>query len=284
MSTISAALVNALRKKTDAPLMDCKKALTVSEGDMEKAILYLRSQNSKAAVKREGNETAEGRVGIFIDAAKAEAAILEMRCESAPSAKSDLYIKLVKDLAQHVAVHNPETVDALMGQPAEGGTVKTRIEEVVGLIREKMVVHQFKRYTGGVFGEYVHHDGMTGALLHCTGTGGNAEALRDVAAHIAAMNPQYLNAAAVPADAVAKETEFLKKQIAEDPKHVGKPANIFEKIAEGKVRTWLAEICLTEQPMANAAKYPGQTVGQVLSKMGLTAAGFTRYKVGTVAV
>ena len=284
MSTISAALVNELRKKTDAPLMDCKKALTVSDGDMEKAILYLRSQNSKAAVKREGNETAEGRIGISIDAAKAEAAILEMRCESAPSAKSDLYIKLVADLAQHVAAHNPATVDALLAQPAGEGTVKTRIEEVVGLIREKMVVHQFKRYTGGVFGEYVHHDGMTGALLHCTGTGGNAEALRDVAAHIAAMNPQYLNPAEVPADAVAKETEFLKKQIAEDPKHVGKPANIFEKIAEGKVRTWLAEICLTEQPMANAAKYPGQTVGQVLAKMGLTAAGFTRYKVGTVAI
>lgn len=284
MSTISAALVNELRKKTDAPLMDCKKALTVSDGDMEKAILYLRSQNSKAAVKREGNETAEGRIGISIDAAKAEAAILEMRCESAPSAKSDLYIKLVADLAHHVAAHNPATVDALLAQPAGEGTVKTRIEEVVGLIREKMVVHQFKRYTGGVFGEYVHHDGMTGALLHCTGTGGNAEALRDVAAHIAAMNPQYLNPAEVPADAVAKETEFLKKQIAEDPKHVGKPANIFEKIAEGKVRTWLAEICLTEQPMANAAKYPGQTVGQVLAKMGLTAAGFTRYKVGTVAI
>ena len=284
MSTISAALVNELRKKTDAPLMDCKKALTVSDGDMEKAILYLRSQNSKAAVKREGNETAEGRIGIFIDAAKAEAAILEMRCESAPSAKSDLYIKLVADLAHHVAAHNPATVDALLAQPSGEGTVKTRIEEVVGLIREKMVVHQFKRYTGGVFGEYVHHDGMTGALLHCTGTGGNAEALRDVAAHIAAMNPQYLNPAEVPADAVAKETEFLKKQIAEDPKHVGKPANIFEKIAEGKVRTWLAEICLTEQPMANAAKYPGQTVGQVLAKMGLTAAAFTRYKVGTVAI
>lgn len=284
MSTITAAAVNELRKKTDLPLMECKKALTEAGGDMPAAILLLRSWFAKAAIKREGNETAEGRVGIAIDAAKAEAAILEMRCESAPSAKSDQFIKLVSDLAKHVATHNPANAEALLAQPVGDGTVKTRIEEVVGLIREKMVVHQFKRYTGGVFGEYVHHDGMTGALLHCTGTGGNAEALRDVAAHVAAMNPQYLNPAEVPADAVAKETEFLKKQIAEDPKHVGKPANIFDKIAEGKVRTWLAEICLTEQPMANAAKYPGQTVGQVLSKMGLTAAGFTRYKVGTVAV
>ncbi len=283
MSTISAAAVNELRKKTDLPLMECKRALTEADGDMEKAILILRSTFAKAAVKREGNETAEGRVAVSIDPAKAEAAILEMRCESAPSAKADQFIALVGDLAKQVAAHDPKDVDALLAQPMAGGTVKTRIEEVVGLIREKMVVHQFKRYTGGTFGEYVHHDGMTGALLHCTGTGGNAEALRDVCAHIAALNPQYLNPAAVPADALAKETDFIKTQIAEDPKNTGKPANIIEKITDGKVKTWLAEICLTEQPMANAAKYPGQTVGQVLSKLGLTAAGFTRYKVGTVA-
>ncbi|MGL6075175.1 MAG: translation elongation factor Ts [Fimbriiglobus sp.] len=283
MSTISAAAVNELRKKTDLPLMECKKALTESAGDMDKAIELLRSWNAKASVKREGNETAEGRVGIFIDAAKAEAAILEMRCESAPSAKADLFIALVNDLAKHVASHNPADVDGLLAQPMGAGTVKTRVEEVVGLIREKMVVHKFQRLSGGVFGEYIHHDGMTGVLLHCLGTGGNAEALRDVCAHVAAMNPQFLDPKSVDPALLAKEVAFIKNQIAEDPKNVGKPANIIEKIAEGKVKTWLAEICLTEQMMANTAKYPNTTVSQVLAKMGLTAAAVVRYKVGAVS-
>jgi elongation factor Ts len=295
MSTISAAAVNELRKKTDLPLMECKKALTEASGDMDKAIELLRSWNAKASIKREGNETAEGRVAVSIDSAKAVAAIVEMRCESAPSAKADLFIALTADLAKHVAAHNPADVDALLAQPFGSGTVKTRIEEVVGLIREKMIVHKFTRLSGGAFGEYVHHDGMTGVLLHCNGTGGNAEALRDVSAHIAAMNPQYLSPAEIPAEAKEKEKALIllqvqeaeklaeEKAIAEGKKYNPKNASIMEKVIEGKLKSWMAEICLTEQPMANTAKYPNTTVSQVLAKMGLTAAGYVRYKVGAVA-
>lgn len=295
MSTISAAAVNELRKKTDQPLMDCKKALTEAAGDMEKAIELLRSWNAKATVKREGNETAEGRVGIFIDSAAAVAAILELRCESAPSAKSDLYIKLVADLAEHAAKHNPANVEAMLAQPFGSGTVKTRIEETVGLIREKMVIHRFERLSGGVFGQYVHHDGTVGALIHCTGTGGTDEILRDVCAHVAAMNPMYLNPSEIPQAAKDKEKVFIlqqvqeaekaaeEKAVAEGKKFQPKNASIMEKVVEGKLRTWMAEIALTEQPMANTAKYPGQTVGQVLTKLGLTPAKFVRYKVGAVA-
>ena len=284
MSTISAAAVNELRKRTDLPMMECKKALVEANGDMDKAVEILRSQFAKATVKREGNETAEGRVGIAIDAATNVAAIVELRCESAPSAKSDQFIALAADVAKHLIASDAADVPALLAQKHGTGTVQDRINEVVGVIREKMIVHRFTRLSGGVFGQYVHHDGTVGVLLHCTGTGGTTEILRDVSAHIAAMNPQYLVTSEVPADLMAKERAVVMSQIENEPKNAGKPANIIEKIAEGKLKTWLAEIVLAEQPMANAAKYPGQTVGQVLTKLGLTPAKFIRYKVGAVTV
>jgi len=286
MTTISAAAVNELRKRTDLPMMECKKALVEANGDMDKAVEILRSQFAKATVKREGNETAEGRVGIAIDAATnvAVAAIVELRCESAPSAKSDQFIALAADLAKHLITSDAVDVPALLTQKHGSGTVQDRINEVVGVIREKMIVHRFTRLSGGVFGQYVHHDGTVGVLLHCTGNGGTTEILRDVSAHIAAMNPQYIVTSEVPADLMAKERAVVMSQIENEPKNAGKPANIIEKIAEGKLKTWLAEIVLTEQPMANAAKYPGQTVGQVLTKLGLTPAKFIRYKVGAVTV
>ena len=284
MSTISAAAVNELRKRTDLPMMECKKALVEANGDMDKAVEILRSQFAKATVKREGNETAEGRVGIAIDAATNVAAIVELRCESAPSAKSDQFIALAADVAKHLIASDAADVPALLTQKHGSGTVQDRINEVVGVIREKMIVHRFTRLSGGVFGQYVHHDGTVGVLLHCTGTGGTTEILRDVSAHIAAMNPQYIATSEVPADLMAKERAVVMSQIENEPKNAGKPANIIEKIAEGKLKTWLAEIVLVEQPMANAAKYPGQTVGQVLTKLGLTPAKFIRYKVGAVTV
>ena len=285
MSTISAAAVNELRKRTDLPMMDCKAALQEAGGDMEKAIEILRSKFAKAAVKREGNETAEGRIGVFIDKANQAAGIVEMRCESAPSAKSDQFIALANDVARHVAANPAADVPALLAQTYGGkGTVQDRVNEVVGLIREKMIVHRFVRLTSGVFGQYVHHDGTVGVLLQCTGTGGSDEVLRDVCAHIAALNPQFTTAAEVPADVVAKEKAVAMQQIQADPKNAGKPANIIEKIAEGKLKTWMGEAVLTEQPMANTVKYPNKAVGQILQGMGLTPVKFVRFKVGATAV
>jgi elongation factor Ts len=252
---------------------------------MEKAIEILRSKFAKAAIKREGNETAEGRIGIFIDQANQTAGIVELRCESAPSAKSDQFIALANDVARHVAANPAADVPVLLGQTYGGkGTVQDRVNEVVGLIREKMIVHRFARLTGGVFGQYVHHDGTIGVLLQCTGTGGTDEVLRDVCAHIAALNPQFTTTAEVPADVVAKEKAVAMQQIQADTKNAGKPANIIEKIAEGKLKTWLGEAVLTEQPMANTVKYPNKTVGQVLQGLGLTPAKFVRFKVGATAV
>lgn len=282
MSTISAAAVNELRKKTDLPMMDCKKALTEANGDMDKAIEILRSQFAKATVKREGNETAEGRIGIFVDNAAKAAAIVEFRCESAPTAKNDRVIELVTDLAKSVATQNPADVPALLAAKFGSATVKERIDEVVGVIREKMVAHKFARDEGHVYGQYIHHDGSVGVLLVCKGEKAADEVMRDASAHIAALNPQFALVSEVPADVLAKEKELAMSHILAEPKNQGKPQNIIEKIAEGKTKTWLAESVLTEQPMANAMKYPNTTVGAALQKAGLTVVKFIRFKVGAV--
>ncbi|HEY2785024.1 MAG TPA: translation elongation factor Ts [Fimbriiglobus sp.] len=288
MSAISAAAVNELRKRTDLPLMECKKALSETGGDLDKAVELLRTWNAKAAVKREGNEVAEGRVGIYVEPAAETAAIAELRCESAPSTKSDQFIELTYDIARQVASAAPETVEQLLAQSYSNGkgTVKDRIDEVVGLIREKMIVHRFERVKAPVFGSYVHHDGTVGTLIACTGkpTGPTDEVLKDICAHVSALNPLYQSPVQVPAEVIAKEKAFILQQIKDDPKNAGKPANIMDKIADGKLKTWMAETVMTEQPMANTGKYPNTTVGQVLTKLGLTPVRVIRYKVGAMSV
>jgi len=285
MAAVTPQLVKQLRDRTDQPMGLCKQALDQNAGDMDKAIEWLRQQNAKMGVKREGSETAEGRVGVYFDNAAKKAAIVEMRCESAPSAKSDRFIALANDLARHVASSKASDVPAVLAETFGGkGTVLDRINEVVGVIREKMIVQRFQRLEGGVYGGYVHHDGTVGVLVECRGAAANDELLKDVAAHIAALNPPYATTAAVPADVMEREKSLVKADIDADPKNAGKPANILEKIAEGKLRTKLAEIVLSEQPMANNMKYPNTTVGAALKNAGLEPVRFVRFKVGAVAL
>jgi elongation factor Ts len=253
---------------------------------MDKAIGILRSRFAKAAVKRGMNETAEGRVAIAIDPAKEVAAIVEMRSESAPVTKSEQFVALGNAVAKQVAAGNPKAVEDLLTQQVAGGsgTVTDAINEVIGLLRENMKIQRFVRLTGGHFGEYVHHDGTLGVLVQVKGASANPDLLRDVCAHIAAYNPQYATTAEVPADVAAKEKEIAMSQIAADPKNAGKPANIIEMITAGKMKTWFAETVLLEQGMANSAKYPNQSVGQLLKAAGLELVKFVRFKVGEVAV
>src|SRR5207248_2147587 len=144
-------MVKQLRDRTDQPMGLCKQALDQSGGDVDKAIDWLQQQNAKMGVKREGNETAEGRIGVFFDNAVKKAAIVEMRCESAPSAKSDQFIALAADMAKFVAASKAADVAAMLVEPYPGkGTVQDRINETVGVIREKMILQKFKRLEGGV--------------------------------------------------------------------------------------------------------------------------------------
>jgi elongation factor Ts len=278
MSTISATAVKALRDRTNAPMMDCKAALTEANGDMEKAIDIIRKKNAAIQIKKGERETAEGRIAVFIDPAKKVGAIVEMRCESAPVVKSEQFVKLANDLARQVALKAPNDVQDLLAQKSmddPAHTVNDRIGEVVGLIRENMKPARFTRLEGQL-GSYVHHDGSVGILLQVEGTPADPQLLREVSMHITAKNPMAARREDVPAEVVAKEKEIAKTQAAA----TGKPANIIEKIAEGKMKTWFAENVLVEQPFV---KDDSKTVGELLKGAGLKVVKFVRYKVGELS-
>jgi elongation factor Ts len=270
---ITAVAVNELRKRTDLPMMECKSALQEAGGDMEKAIEILRVRFKGAAAKRALNETAEGRIAVYIDPLAKCAAILEMRCESAPVAKSDQFIKLADDLAKHVVQKNPKSVEELTADKA----VTDRIHEVIGMIRENMRPQRFTRLVGDLFDRYIHHDGTVGVLVQAKGPNSQGRVLKDVCMHIAAAHPTpaAVRREDVPADLIEKEKQIAKAKA----EATGKPPQIAEKIAEGQMKTWYGENVLLEQPFV---KDPSQTVGQLVKAAGLDVVAFVRYKVGEV--
>jgi elongation factor Ts len=275
---ISAADVKTLREKTNAPFMDCKAALTEANGDMDKAIEILRKKNAGIRAKKGERETAEGRVAVFIDSGNKVGVILELRCESAPVAKNDLFVKLADDLARHIAMANPASVEDLVAQPFSGDpkrTVNERVDEVVGLIRENMKPARFVRLTGLLAG-YSHHDGRLGVLLQVEGDNDNQDLLRGVCMHIAAKNPVAARREDVAADVIEKEKEIARAQA----QATGKPANIVERIAEGKIKTWLAENVLLDQPYV---KDDSKTVGELLKQAGFKLMRYVRYQVGDLS-
>jgi elongation factor Ts len=278
MSTISAAAVKNLRDRTNAPMMDCKAALTEAGGDEEKAVAILRKKNAAIQAKKGERETAEGRVACYIDADKQVGAIIEVRCESAPVAKSEGFVQLATDLAKQVAVANPATVDELLTQPFVGDkskTVSERIGDVVGVMRENMKPARFTRLSG-LLGEYVHHDGSVGVLVQVEGSAAQAQMLRDVSMHVTAKNPLAALREHVDPALIEKEMEIARSQAAA----TGKPAQIIEKIAEGKMKTFFAENVLHEQPFV---KDDSKTVGDLLKSAGLKLVRFIRYRVGDVS-
>jgi elongation factor Ts len=277
MSTpITASLVNELRQRTSRPMMECKKALVETGGDMEQAEKRLRETGHVAKGDR---TTGEGRIAVAIDPAKQVGAMIEMLCESAPVAKSELFVTLAGDLAKQVAIEGEAAPDQLLdhkliGDPSR--TVRDRIADVVNVIREAMKVGRMVRLQGHL-GSYVHHDGSIGVLLQVEGNSADHQLLRDVCMHIAATKPIAVRREDVPADVVEKEKEIARAQIANDPKNAGKPANILDKIAEGKLKTFFAESVLVDQPFVKDAT---KTVGQLLQSAGLKVVRFVRYKVG----
>ena len=276
MSTqISATDVRTLRDRTNLPMMECKKALTEANGDMEKAVELIRIRFKGVGDKLGGRETGEGRIGVHIEGNVG--AIVDMRCETAPTARNEEFGKLAADLAKHVAAKNPATVEEMLAQPLAGNpklTVTERITEVIGLIRENMKLARFARLTG-TLGSYVHHDGTLGVLFAAKGTASDPQVLRDVCMHIAAAVPTPVAARRedVPAELIAKETEIARAKAAA----TGKPANIVQMIAEGQMKTWYAEHVLVEQPFV---RDDSKKVGEVLKAAGLEADKFVRYKVG----
>jgi elongation factor Ts len=245
---------------------------------MYKAINLLREKNAKIQVSKGDREVAEGRIAIFIDHAKKVGAILEMRCESAPVVKADQFVKLANDLAKQVALQNPGSVDDLLKQKAIDQPTKTindLIGDVVGLIRENMKPKRFERLTG-LLGEYSHHDGSVGVIVQVEGDKADPQLLREISMHVTARNPIAAKREDVSEEVVAREREIAKAQAAT----TGKPANIVEKIAEGKLKTWFAENVLVEQPFI---KDETKTIGDLLKAAGLKMIRFVRYKVGELS-
>lgn len=278
---VNAADVKKLRDRTGMQMMKCKAALTEAGGDMEKAVELLRKQNKEAQNKTADRETAEGRIGVFLDPAKKVGAIVELRCESAPVAKNDMFIKLANDVARQVATNGvPASVADLLAQPfldEPSKTVNDRIGEVVGLMRENIKPYRMTRFEG-LLGSYVHHDGSVGVLLAVEGAREDAAMLRDVCMHIAAKSPMVAVRDQIPQERIAKEREIARSQAEEQGKN--KPANLIDKIAEGKVNTWFAENVLSEQKFV---KDESKTVEQLLAGAGLKIREFVRLRVGELA-
>ena len=277
MAEITAQAVKQLRDLTDLPMMDVKKALMDANGNQERAIELLKERNKKVMLKRIENATSEGLIRVLATDDASRAAMVEIQCESAPVAKADDFVFLadqcVKQLLNGPGATTPEE---LLAQPAPdraGTTLGGLLEEVVGKIREKMVLARVLRVAGPA-GGYAHHDGKTGVLFRAAGENKGLPVLKDVAMHVAALKPVVTHPEELPADQVAAERARLSQEAAA----TGKPANIIEKMVDGRMKTFYAENGVLAFQLF--AKDDSKTVSQALAENGLKAVGFTRWVLG----
>jgi elongation factor Ts len=268
MAAITAAMVGELRAKTDAPMMECKKALTEADGDMAKAEEILRVKLGSKAGKAASRITAEGVITAFINGTTG--ALLEVNCETDFVSKNDDFLALSNACAQLVAEKNPADVTALSALPYAGKTVEEVRAELIGRIGENMSLRRFTRFSGqNKLVSYLHGTRI-GVMVEYTG---DDTAAKDVAMHIAAMKPIALSAADVPADKIATEKSVAELKAAES----GKPAEIIAKMVEGSVQKYLKEVSLLNQTFVKNDK---QTVEQMLKAANTTIKSFTMYVVG----
>jgi elongation factor Ts len=268
MAAISAAMVGELRAKTDAPMMECKKALTEADGDMAKAEEILRVKLGSKAGKAASRVTAEGVITAFINGTTG--ALLEVNCETDFVSKNDDFLALSNACAQLVAEKNPADVAALSALPYSGKTVEEVRAELIGRIGENMSLRRFTRFSGeNKLVSYLHGTRI-GVMVEYTG---DDTAAKDVAMHIAAMKPIALSSADVPADKIATEKSVAELKAAESDK----PAEIIAKMVEGSVQKYLKEVSLLNQTFVKNDK---QTVEQMLKAANTTIKSFTMYVVG----
>ncbi|EOD8189081.1 translation elongation factor Ts [Staphylococcus aureus] len=274
MATISAKLVKELRKKTGAGMMDCKKALTETDGDIDKAIDYLREKGIAKAAKKADRIAAEGLV--HVETKGNDTVIVEINSETDFVARNEGFQELVKEIANQVLDTKAETVEALMETTLPNGkSVDERIKEAISTIGEKLSVRRFAIRTktdNDAFGAYLHMGGRIGVLTVVEGST-DEEAARDVAMHIAAINPKYVSSEQVSEEEINHEREVLKQQALNE----GKPENIVEKMVEGRLRKYLQEICAVDQDFV---KNPDVTVEAFLKTKGGKLVDFVRYEVG----
>lgn len=272
MAEITASMVKALREKTDAPMMECKKALTEANGDMEKAEELLRVKLGNKANKTAERITAEGVVASY--AQGQVGALVEVNCETDFVSKNETFVEFAERLAQLVAEKNPADIAALSALPLElasyGPTVEDVRKGLIGKIGENMSIRRFQRHDGGKkLAKYLHGTRI-GAVVEYEG---DEQAAMDVAMQIAAMKPRALSADQVPAELVEQERRIAEQKAVES----GRPAEIVQKMVEGSVKKFLKEVSLFDQPFVKDDKL---TVAEMLKKANTTVHGFTLYIVG----
>jgi len=272
MAQITAALVKELREMTGAGMMDCKKALTECDGDMEKAVDFLREKGLSQAAKKAGRIAAEGLVGSYISDDAKIGAIVEVNCETDFVAKTDDFKDLVSSLAAHVAATNPADLDALLASELNGQAVSALIVEKIAKIGENISLRRFARYeTDGIVSSYTHAGGRIVTLVDMKN--GNAELAKDIAMQVAAANPSYLDRTEVP----AAELEHEKAVLTEQARNEGKPDNIIEKMVIGRVEKYYKEVCLVDQPFI---KEDDKSVSKMLKAAGAEVTRFVRFEMG----
>ena len=288
---VTASQVKALREKTGAGMMDCKKALSEANGDMDEAEKILREKGIAQAAKRAGRTAAEGRVSARIAEDGATGVLVEVNCETDFVARNNEFGGFVDVLATHVLGADPGGDGALGGSAitATGKSVDESLTELTAVLGEKMVARRYARFeagSGSALGSYVHPGDRVAVVVELQNAGGADAAardviLRDVAMQIASMHPLYATKADVPAEWFAREQEIAVVQAKES----GKPENVLDRITEGKVKARLKDVCLVDQVFVKAAKK--ETVGQYVSQAGkaagapdLAVARFARFQLG----
>ena len=270
MATITAAMVKELREKTGAGMMDCKKALTATEGDAEKAVDWLREKGIAKAEKKAGRVAAEGAVAAYVSADAKTGCVVEINCETDFAAGNDQFKELLAKVAEHIVATKPATLDALNDSVLDGKKVADLITEATATIGEKISLRRFACYeTEGRLASYIHMGGKIGVLVNLTG--GDEQLGKDVAMQIAAAAPKAIDRNGVDATDIEHEKEVLRKQAEEE----GKPAKIIDRMVEGRINKFYKEVCLNEQEFV---KDSDKTIADILGDVKVTE--FTRFQLG----
>ncbi|MGL5383157.1 MAG: translation elongation factor Ts [Culicoidibacterales bacterium] len=273
MAAITAQLVKELREKTGAGMMDCKKALTEVDGNIEAAVDYLRENGIAKAAKKGDRIAAEGLAAIKIDGNKA--VIVEVNSETDFVAKNDKFLALVDTIATTLLTSAPESVEAALALTVDGETLEFVINQAIATIGEKITLRRFaivEKTDADAFGGYLHMGGRIAALTVVTGTTED-EIAKDVAMHVAALNPQFVSEEEIDPEIIERERKVLTEQALNE----GKPANIVEKMIEGRLRKFKKDISAVDQAFV---KNPDVTVGQFVEAKNAKFASFVRYEVG----
>lgn len=282
--------VQLLREKTGVGMMDCKKALVETDGDIDKAVDVLREKGLASAAKKASRVAAEGVVAAYSDGKAG--ALVEINCETDFVAKGDKFVDLASKVVKTVVEQDPADVDALLKLTISGGseTVEEAVQEVFLALRENMKIRRFVRAAAPV-ATYIHMGGTVGVLVEfdtddATAAKPEFEAMgKNVAMQVAAMSPAYLDEASVPAEVLAKEKEILVAQMKEDPKMASKPEAVLKKIVDGKIGKYYTENCLLNQDFVRSDLFDGSVAGyvaKVAKELGadIKVKGFTRFAKG----